>query len=186
MRTFKIAVLSDTHIPDRTPELSQEFLAAIKNEKVDMILHAGDICVQRVVDVLEKIAPFKAVRGNRDFLLFRNIPRIQQFEVFGVKFALMHGHINLLVYWIDKLLYIMTGYKLGRYIKRLPKAAPGAKVYVFGHTHHAENLWQEDVLFFNPGSITYGDALTRQRSWGVIEVSEDKQIKGRIIPFTGD
>jgi putative phosphoesterase len=186
MQSFKIAVISDTHVPDRTPDMSQQFLADLRNEKVDMILHAGDICIQRVIDVLGQIAPLKAVRGNRDLLLFRNIPLIQQFEVYGVKFALMHGHINFVTYWLDKVSHVFNGYQLNRYITRIEKAAPGADVYVFGHTHHAENFTKDGVCFFNPGSITYGDVLTRTRSWGIIEVSEDQQVNCRIIPFAGE
>ena len=180
MKCFKIGVISDTHVPDRSPEISAAFLSALKSEKVDLILHAGDISVPRVLSLLETIAPVKAVRGNRDFLLFRQVPMVQQFEVFGVKFALMHGQVNFFVYWLDKFQYVFQGYNRERYIRRLPKAAPGAKVIVFGHTHHAENFWQDGVLYFNPGSITYGDALTRQRTWGIIEVYEDGRVDGKI------
>jgi len=93
----------------------------------------------------------------------------------------MHGHINFLTYWLDKILYGFQGYRRERYIQRLPKASPGARVYVFGHTHHAENFWQGGVLFFNPGSVTIGDAESRQRTWGLLEVNEDGQVVGRII-----
>lgn len=181
MNSFKIGVISDTHVPDRSPEISEVFLSSLCAEKVDLILHAGDISVPQVLSLLETIAPVKAVRGNRDFLFVGKIPLVQQFEVFDVKFALMHGHMNLLVYWLDKLKHVFSGYDRQRYISRLPKAAPEAKVIVFGHTHHAENFWQNDILYFNPGSITYGDTLTRQRTWGLIEVYENGQVDGKII-----
>jgi putative phosphoesterase len=182
MAVFKIGVISDTHVPDRAPEITDAFLTTLKAEKVDLILHAGDISLPRVLALLESIAPVKAVRGNRDFLLINKIPMVHQFEVFGVKFALMHGHMNLLVYWLDKFQYVFQGYSRDRYIIRLPKAAPGAKVIIFGHTHHAENFVQDGILYFNPGSITYGDTLTRQRTWGIIEVYEDGRVGGKIIP----
>jgi uncharacterized protein len=182
MRSIKIGVISDTHVPDRTPEISRDFLSVLKAEKVDLILHAGDIDVMRVITELETIAPVKAVRGNHDFLLYKHIPMVQHFEIFGVKFALMHGHINFLVYWIDKLQHILNGYDLNRYIRRLPKVAADAKVVVFGHTHHAENFWRDGILYFNPGSITYGDPATRRRTWGIIEVYEDGRVDGKIYP----
>jgi len=181
MPVVKIAVISDTHVPDRTAEISDELLKSIRHEQVDLILHAGDICVNRLLVELESIAPVKAVRGNRDFLLRKSIPLVQQFTLNGVKFAIMHGHINFLTYWLDKILYGFQGYRRERYIQRLPKASPGARVYVFGHTHHAENFWQGGVLFFNPGSVTIGDAESRQRTWGLLEVNEDGQVVGRII-----
>lgn len=181
MPEFKIAVISDTHVPDRTAEISAELLQSIKDEQVDLILHAGDICVYRVIVELESIAPVKAVRGNRDFLLRKSIPLVQRFTLNGVKFAVMHGHINFLTYWLDKILYGFQGYRRERYSQRLPKASPGARVYVFGHTHHAENIWQDGVLFFNPGSVTIGDAESRQRTWGLLEVTEDGQVASRIF-----
>lgn len=182
MKSFKIGVLSDTHVPDRTPEISEKFLSVLNDEKVDLILHAGDICVPRVLSLLETIAPVKAVRGNRDFLLAGQVPMQQQFEVFGVKFALMHGHINTCVYLLDKFQYVFAGYSRERYIRRLPQAAPEAKVIVFGHTHHAENFWLNDVFYFNPGSVSYGDPSTRRRTWGIIDVYEDGRVDGTIYP----
>ncbi|MBA4386039.1 MAG: hypothetical protein C0410_14975 [Anaerolinea sp.] len=182
MKSYKIGVVSDTHVPDISSEISADFLATLKAEKVDLILHAGDISVQSVLTLLESIAPVKAVRGNRDFLLYKNVPKVQQFEIFGVKFALMHGHINFMVYILDKFQHIAKGYDLKRYIHRLPKEAPDARVIVYGHTHHAENLWVDNILYFNPGSITYGDPATRRRTWGIIEVYEDGRVSGRIIP----
>jgi uncharacterized protein len=182
MKSLKIGVVSDTHVPDRSPEISTEFLETLRSEKLDLILLAGDISVPSVINLFETIAPVKAVRGNRDFLFLGKLPMMQQFEIFGVKFALMHGHINFLVYWFDKLQYIFQGYIKERYIRRLSQAAPGAKVIVFGHTHHAENFWLEDVLYFNPGSTSYGDQFTRQRSWGIIEVYEDGRVNGTIYP----
>jgi putative phosphoesterase len=182
MKSHKFAVISDTHVPDFIPNLSNTLLDAIRAEKPDMILHAGDICISRVLSELEKIAPVIAVRGNRDFLLRKELPKIREFEQFGVKFALMHGHIDLKNYLWDKVIYIFQGYNWKRYCERLPKAAPGAQIYVYGHTHHPENFERNDVLFFNPGSVAFTDRQTKQRSWGVLEVFEDGRVEGKIIP----
>lgn len=181
MESFRMAVVSDTHVPDRTPGLPANFLSALRSQKFDVILHAGDICVQSVLAELEKIAPVLAVTGNRDFLLRQQIPMMQRFDHFGVRFVLAHGHMNPLTYWSDKFLYVTRGYDRERYIRRLIAAVPDAKCFVFGHTHHAENFWQEGRLFFNPGSITYGDYLLHQRSWGILEVFEDGRVEGKII-----
>ena len=181
MKAFKIGVISDTHVPDRSPQISADFLTTLKAENVDLILHAGDISVPRVLEEFEAIAPVKAVRGNRDFLLIGKIPMVQQFEVFGIKFALLHGHMNFFVYWLDKFQYVLKGYQRERYFRRLPQTATDASVIVFGHTHHPENIWQDGVLYFNPGSITYGDSITRQRTWGIIEVYENGEVDGRIL-----
>ena len=182
MESFKIAVISDTHVPDRAPGLDPALLEAIAIEKVELILHAGDISTMRVIDRLQEIAPVIAARGNRDFFLDpKQVPLIQSFEIFGIKVALMHGQINFFVYWIDKLQYIIQGYRRERYVDRLPRAFPEAKVYVFGHTHHAENFWQDGRLFFNPGSTTYGDALTKAKTWGLLELFDDGSVCSKIL-----
>jgi uncharacterized protein len=180
MKSIKIGVLSDTHIPDRRPGLDPNFIEGLKAAKLDLILHAGDVSVKRVLDELGEIAPVLAVRGNRDFLLRKELPMIREFELMGLKFALMHGHINFLTYWLDKLLYIFQGYQRERYVKRLPKAVLGAQVYVFGHTHHAENIWTDGILYFNPGSVSIGDFPEFQRSWGTLCIYEDGRIEGEI------
>lgn len=183
MKSIVIGILSDTHVPDRTPELRSDFLTALKAAKVDLILHAGDVSVKRVLDELQTIAPVLAVRGNRDFMIRKFTPMIREIELMGVKIALMHGHINFFTYWADKFLYVFQGYKVERYTSRLPKAVSGAKVYVFGHTHHAENFWHDGVLFFNPGSVTIGDLVDYQRSWGILRIFEDGRIEARILPL---
>jgi uncharacterized protein len=183
MTSFKIGVVSDTHVPDRTSALEEQFLMDLQAEKVDLILLGGDISTRKVIDQLERIAPVVAVRGNRDFLLRRQLPMTAVIEQFGVKIVLMHGHMGFFTYWSDKLQYIFKGYDKNRYISRLVSAVPDARVYVFGHTHHAENFWQDGKLFFNPGSITYGDVYTRQCSWGVIEIQDDGKVDSRIILF---
>ena len=57
---FIIGVISDTHghVPTAVPK-------AFNN--ADLIIHAGDIGDQKVLDQLSKIAPVVAVRGNMDF-----------------------------------------------------------------------------------------------------------------------
>jgi len=182
MKSIKIGVVSDRHVPDRLAEIPQSLLTRLKDEKVELILHGGDICVPAVLAEFEKIAPVNAVKGNRDILFDQKLPMIYSFEQFGVKFALMHGHINFMAYWLDKVQYIFQGYRRSRYCGRLPKAFSGAKVYVYGHSHHAECFWMDQVLYFNPGSVSYGDPSTRRKTWGILEVFEDGRVEGRIIP----
>ncbi|HKF36105.1 MAG TPA: metallophosphoesterase family protein, partial [Ktedonobacteraceae bacterium] len=57
----QIGVISDTHIPDFRwlPESVWQHFAG-----VELIIHAGDLSVLRVIDELETIAPVVAVQGN--------------------------------------------------------------------------------------------------------------------------
>ena len=56
---MRVGLLSDTHIPV-APILYPEILDALRG--VDVILHAGDIVLSRVLDELETIAPVYAAQ----------------------------------------------------------------------------------------------------------------------------
>ncbi|MBI9047294.1 MAG: YfcE family phosphodiesterase [Anaerolineaceae bacterium] len=179
----KIAVLSDTHVPDRCREIQKELFAVLENEKVDLILHAGDICTNRVLIQLNIIAPTVAVRGNRD-LVFRNkLPwhcDVQINDKFHI--GLTHGHGSWKSYWIDKFKHMFIGYQFERYRNITKLLFPEANVIVFGHTHEAELKMDGNVLFLNPGS-TCGKEMEegkRRRTIAVLDVCQ-KRIEGRIL-----
>ena len=69
---MRIGVVADTHIPDRTRELPAEIFDHLHG--VDMILHAGDVSRQIVLDRLATIAPVIAVQGNRDTATWAGCP----------------------------------------------------------------------------------------------------------------
>ncbi len=66
---MKIAVISDTHIPQRGRNLPPYFTSFF--EGVSLILHAGDITEWWFLEELMKYAPVRAVRGNMDSPLVR-------------------------------------------------------------------------------------------------------------------
>jgi putative phosphoesterase len=72
---YSIGVISDTH--GRLPSgLSNAF------KDVDLIIHAGDIGEETVLDKLSKIAPVAAVRGNMDFGKWtRHLPESEIIEM---------------------------------------------------------------------------------------------------------
>ena len=182
---MKIGVVSDSHIPDRAAALHPELLGELQRSNLDLILHGGDISTPGVLKDLAKIAPVKAVMGNRDWLFAGQLERTIEFEIEGVKIVLTHGHLNFLTYWWDKMHYLFNGYKRDRIVQRLSTAFPKADIVVFGHTHRAENFWAGEQLFFNPGSVTVGDIWIRTRSFGIIEIAEDGSFQSQIIPLTG-
>ena len=59
-----IGVVSDTHIPARAPFLPSSLFGLL--DGVDLILHAGDIEEESVLDELRALAPVEAVAGNMD------------------------------------------------------------------------------------------------------------------------
>ena len=165
---FVVGVVSDTHIPDRSRFLNPQLIQSLEKHKVDLILHAGDICLPRVLDELREVAPVLAVKGNRDILFGNDLPISRTLEIKGTKILLTHGHMGLTSYWLDKFQHMLIGYRMNRYIGRLRKEMPDAGVYIFGHSHRSEVIWQEDVLFFNPGSVSIGSPPQFRRSWGLL------------------
>jgi len=183
--TMRIGVVSDTHVPDRVRQLHPRLLESLTAEKVDFLFHAGDVSRARVIRELEQVAPVYCVSGNRDFLSGEKYPRRLDFLINGIEVTLTHGHIDPWHYWVDKSQNFLHHYRVDRYVNRLPAIAPTAKVIVFGHSHHAENLVREGRIFFNPGSCSVAEKPDFQLSFGIIEIHPDGRIVGKIQPLLG-
>ncbi|HET7737427.1 MAG TPA: metallophosphoesterase family protein, partial [Tepidiformaceae bacterium] len=88
---MRIGLIADTHIAEAgVKELWPEIFAAF--EGVDLILHAGDIMLPRILDDLERIAPVLAALGNHDQGLETD-PRVEHHHVLereGHTVALVH------------------------------------------------------------------------------------------------
>jgi uncharacterized protein len=124
---YSIGVISDTHgrIPSGVPN-------AFKG--VDLIIHAGDIGEEAVLDKLSKIAPVAAVRGNMDFGKWtRRLPETEIIEI---------GQIVLYVIHIANRLDDDPG-------------ETGFKAVISGHTHRPDVYEKNGVMFINPGSASY-------------------------------
>ena len=126
---FRVGVVSDTHIPDRARNLPSALLKGLEENEVDLILHAGDISIPRVLDELCEIAPVLAVKGNRDLLFGEELPLVRVIEINRFVVMLTHGHMGLVSYWLDKFQHLVSGYSSNWYINRLVNAAPNASVY---------------------------------------------------------
>ena len=124
---YSIGVISDTHgrIPSGIPN-------AFKG--VDLIIHAGDIGEQAVLDELSKIAPVAAVRGNMDFGKWtRRLPETEVIEI---------GQIVLYVLHVANRL-------------DADPVKTGFKAVISGHTHRPDVSEKNGVMFINPGSASY-------------------------------
>lgn len=117
----KIGIISDTHGMLR-PQIT-EILSGC-----EAILHGGDIDKQEILDELKRIAPTYAVRGNADGEWAEDIPESLSFELYGIKFYMIHNR------------------------KKMPKVLPEANVIIYGHSHKYEEKNEGCQLFLNPGS----------------------------------
>jgi len=184
-KTITIGVVADTHIPDRVNGLHPNLLGELCERNVDYIFHTGDLSSRKVLEELQSVAPVFAVRGNRDFLVKPKLPIILVFIINDVRILLTHGHLSPVVYWSDKIANIHHGYEVGRYVHRLQRVDPRAQIYVFGHTHQAENSLIDNKIFFNPGGSSVGSPVKKLLSFGVLRIEPDGNVVREIVPLTG-
>ncbi len=143
-----IGIISDTH-----GNISEKAVAALKG--VDHIIHAGDVGDPEVLKVLNTTAPTNSVRGNMDGGAWaRKLPPNDLLELGGALIYLVH---DLHTMDIDPL-------------------TVGIQVVVSGHTHQPEIHRRQGVLYFNPGSASYG------RYGSPASVGHIELVRGKIIP----
>lgn len=122
--TIQVGIISDTH-----GLLRREALKALQG--ADLIIHAGDVGKEEIVDKLETIAPVHAVRGNVDTAPWtRRLPVSTVVEVGDVVLYILHNIYDLTV---D------------------PNVA-GFRMVVTGHTHDPAITERNGVIYLNPGS----------------------------------
>ena len=184
-QTITVGIIADTHIPDRVNALHPALLDLLITHHVDYIFHAGDISTPRVLDELGAVAPVYAVAGNRDILHRQQLPIHQRFLINDVRVLLTHGHIDPFHYWFDKFQYVLQGYRMDRYVRRLEKLAQETDVIIFGHTHRAENREVRGRLFHNPGSVSIAIRPEIRISFGIIKFAPSGRATGATIDLTG-
>ena len=95
---MRIGLISDTHIPEACEHLPERVFEVFAG--IDLVMHAGDVYVNRVLDELARIAPVIAALGNGDEGLdghrFRLDPdeRVREAHLVtieGVRIGLIHA-----------------------------------------------------------------------------------------------
>ncbi|WP_407433134.1 metallophosphoesterase [Methanobrevibacter sp.] len=131
-----IGLISDTHISPQKGKLNEKIFKIFEN--ADLILHAGDITSQKVLDELSEIAPVTAVLGNNDEL---NLNRNETINANGKTIVLVHGdNINDL-------------YEFG--------LENNADIVVSGHTHSPNFEKIKKIYLINPGRASKSVAILK-------------------------
>ncbi len=96
---MRIGLISDTHIPEACEHLPTRVFEVFAG--IDLVMHAGDVYVNRVLDELSAIAPVIAALGNGDEGLDGHRHRLDQddervreahlVEIAGVRIGLVHA-----------------------------------------------------------------------------------------------
>ena len=133
----RAVVLADTHIADRSTRRLPD-AACRELERADVILHAGDVVGEELLEQLRRHAPVHAVLGNNDRALVGLLPETLELELDGVRVGMIHD----------------SGATAGR-AARMRRRFPTCEVVVFGHSHQPVDATGVDgQRLFNPGSPT--------------------------------
>ncbi|MEN8263963.1 MAG: metallophosphoesterase family protein [Nitrospirota bacterium] len=144
--SFTVGIISDTH-----GLLRPEAVYALQG--ADLIIHAGDIGKQSIMDELNNIAPIVAVRGNMDNENWAyKLKRTEIVEKNKILFCVIHD--------------------IGRL--DLDPAAADINVVISGHSHRPAAGRHKGVLYINPGSAG------PQRSTLPVSVAL-LQVKGNVL-----
>jgi uncharacterized protein len=131
-----VAVIADTHLPRGVRRLPDECVRLVSES--DLVLHAGDVVAESVLEELSSLAPVEAVAGNMDHAALRAVlPKRRVIEVEGVQIGIVHD----------------GGPRAGRE-DRLRAAFPGCAAVVYGHSHVPQLERHGNVWIVNPGSPT--------------------------------
>jgi uncharacterized protein len=137
----RVGLISDTH-----GMMRPQALKALAGS--DLILHAGDVGGQHVLDALSAIAPVHAVRGNTDDPFDPNLDGRLHMAVGALSVHVSHGH------------------ELGSPTPGKLVEAYKADVIVYGHTHKALVTRLGSTLVVNPGAAgaaRFGGAVSLAR-----------------------
>ena len=157
---MRLGIISDTHGMWR-PEVSKVF------ERVDHILHGGDVGSVDILDRLGKLAPVTAVFGNVDGLEVRSrCAQVARVEIDGFTVVVTHGD--------------QFGSPTPAILHR---EFPDAEIVVYGHTHRALlELVEKTVTVMNPGSagaVRFG----LPPSVGIMELEPGIPPRARLVPL---
>jgi len=154
MTASLIGVISDTH-----GLLRSEALAALRD--CDLLLHAGDIGGEHVLQALGELAPTVSVRGNNDTQSWaRTLPQVADVEVLGVRIHLLHDLAKLSLHPERESLHVV----------------------VCGHSHRPRIEERNGVLYFNPGSAG-PRRFKLPVAIGFLEITRSG-VRGRIVDLT--
>jgi putative phosphoesterase len=171
-RAMIVGLVSDTH-GFFDPRLNQVF------DDCELILHAGDVGSEDVIEELRRIAPVQAVRGNVDPPA-SNLHLTLTLAVAGLTIHLLHilppAHSDLAA-WAES----ARSRALPQATRLLRAFDPSVDVVLFGHSHQPCLIELGKVLLVNPGSAGRR-RFKLPRTCARLEISDDA-LDAQVIPL---
>lgn len=152
-----LGVVSDTHMPRFGKALPRLLREGLVRERVDVIVHCGDLIDGVAIPWFQALAPFEAVAGNNDGPeLVRRFGRKKILQFGKVRIGVTHGHEGVGRSTVARAENTFKG--------------EGVQAVLFGHSHVPYCRWHDGVLLFNPGSPT-DKRRQPQYSYGIIRIA---------------
>ena len=155
----KILVVSDTHGHD-----NNFYKVLDLEEPLNGIIHCGDFEGSEGRFALAADCPVYFVAGNNDF--FSDLSRELEFELYGHKCFLTHGHQYLVSMDLENI--------------RSEGIARGAEMIFFGHSHRPVAKNVDGIYLFNPGSLSYPRQEGRRPSYLILNLEESGEVTWEI------
>ncbi len=160
-----LGIVSDTHLPRFGRALPRALIAGLRDERVEYILHCGDLTDLLAVDLFSALAPFDAVAGNNDG------PEIR--ERFGRKKILTIDDVRIGMIHGDQGAHAAPRNALAAF------ADERVDVICFGHSHRPLREQRGGLLMLNPGSPT-DKRMNPRYSYAILRVTSGRVLESRL------
>ena len=133
-----VLVVGDMFLPQRSPDISEQFKTILTPNKVQHVFCLGNVGNQETYDWLKSLSKdFHMVKGDYDQ---EDAPEKKVVEIGDFQIGLIHGHQVLP--WGDL-------ESLGTVQRSL-----GCDILISGHTHKSSVVVKDNILYINPGTFT--------------------------------
>ena len=133
-----VLVVGDMFIPQRSPDITEQFKTILTPNKVQHVLCLGNIGNRESYDWLKSLSnDFQSVKGDFDE---GDIPEKKVVRIGDYNIGLIHGHQVLPWGDLESLSNVQRSL--------------GCDILLSGHTHKTNIQVKENKLYINPGSIS--------------------------------
>ena len=133
-----VLVVGDMFLPQRSPDINEQFKAILTPNKVQHVLCLGNIGNQETYDWLKSLSKdFHIVKGDFDQ---DDAPEKKMIQIGDFNIGLIHGHQVLPWGDLESLGMVQRSF--------------GCDILISGHTHKTNVVVKDNILYINPGSFS--------------------------------